>query len=291
MTGPNRDLHEGNRRTWNVATEAHNSHKGDQTAFYRSGGNKLFAEERELLGDLAGLRLLHLQCNSGQDTLSLVQMGAVATGVDISDTAIEFARQLSEESGVQAEFVRSDVYDWLDSASSSGQRFDVVFCSYGAIIWLSDLRTWAQGISAVLEPGGRFVVVDFHPVSLSLDDDWTLRFPYSSFSETPEYVVWEDGVGDYVAIEMSQADPEAELPGIQQFSNPHPSYEFAWGMADIIQALLDSGLRLLVLKEYSYSNSGHIPGMRLDEHGKWIPPDGIPALPMMYGIVAEKPQD
>src|SRR5216683_5023081 len=90
-------LHEENRLSWNEATIAHNSHKGDQAKFFREGGNKLFAEEKALLGDIKGLRLVHLQCNAGQDTLSLAQMGALVTGVDISDIAIDFARQLAQD--------------------------------------------------------------------------------------------------------------------------------------------------------------------------------------------------
>ena len=289
MAGPDRELHQGNRRSWNVATEAHNSHKGDQAAFYRSGGNKLFAEERELLGTISGKRVVHLQCNSGQDTLSLAQMGADVVGVDISDTAIDFARMLSAGSGVSADFVRADVYDWLDEASESGEQFDIVFCSYGAIIWLSDLRTWAQGISAILKPGGRFVVVDFHPMSMCFDDDWTLKFPYSSFDGTGALWVWEDGVGDYVATEMQQSSTEGELPGVQSFENPHPSYEFNWGLADILGSLLNAGLTIADVREYPFSNSGHVPGMRQNDAGQWILPDGLPDIPLMYGIVAEKP--
>ena len=33
-----KDLHEANRLSWNAATVAHNSHKGDQAAFFRAGG-------------------------------------------------------------------------------------------------------------------------------------------------------------------------------------------------------------------------------------------------------------
>src|SRR5512138_2528139 len=95
-----KDLHEVNRAAWNAATEAHNSHKADQARFLREGGETIFPEEIALLGDLAGQRLLHLQCNAGQDTLSLVRRGARATGVDISDTAIEFARRLSADAGI-----------------------------------------------------------------------------------------------------------------------------------------------------------------------------------------------
>lgn len=68
------DLHEANRLSWNAATRAHNSHKADQAAFFRNGGSTLYPEELQLLGHLDGLRLLHLQCNAGQDSLSLARL-------------------------------------------------------------------------------------------------------------------------------------------------------------------------------------------------------------------------
>lgn len=165
-----REIHEQNRRSWNHATRAHNSHKGDQARFFREGGNRLYAEERELLGEIAGKRVLNLQCNSGQDSLSLAQLGAAVTGVDISDEAIGFAQRLSADSGLAAKFVRADVYDWLEEAAHRAERWDVVFCSYGAVCWLSDVSSWARGIAALLAPGGRFVMVEFHPLLGMLDE-------------------------------------------------------------------------------------------------------------------------
>ena len=64
-----RVLHQQNRLSWNAATRAHNRHKADQAKFYREGGSKLYPEEAALLGDLTGKSVVHLQCNSGQDTL------------------------------------------------------------------------------------------------------------------------------------------------------------------------------------------------------------------------------
>ena len=99
------DRLEATRLSWNVATRAHNSHKREQAAFFRAGGSTLFPEELELLGDARGERLLHMQCNAGQDSLSLVtKTGARVLGVDMSDEAIAFARTLSNESGVDARF-------------------------------------------------------------------------------------------------------------------------------------------------------------------------------------------
>src|SRR5690242_3739635 len=104
-----KEFHEDNRLAWNEATIAHNSHKGDQAAFFCNGGTTLRPEEVHLLGNIQGLSLVHLQCNAGQDTLSLARLGATVTGVDISDTAIDFARQLAHDSGIAATFLRADV--------------------------------------------------------------------------------------------------------------------------------------------------------------------------------------
>src|SRR6478609_5857077 len=134
MATPNLDAHETNRRSWNAVTIAHNSHKKDQATFFRKGGGTLFPDEVELLGELSGKNLLHLQCNCGQDTLSLAQLGAKVTGVDISDDAIAFARQLSADSGIPAMFERADVFEWL--ASAEPDQFDLVFSSYGVLGWL-----------------------------------------------------------------------------------------------------------------------------------------------------------
>src|SRR5262245_52995302 len=71
-----RALHEQNRLSWNEATRAHNSHKADQARFFREGRNTLAPEETSLLGDLTGMSVVHLQCNSGQDTLSITRLGA-----------------------------------------------------------------------------------------------------------------------------------------------------------------------------------------------------------------------
>jgi SAM-dependent methyltransferase len=284
-----RDLHEANRRSWNAATAAHNSHKGDQAAWLRAGGSTLFPEERELLGDMAGRTLLHLQCNAGQDTLSLAALGATATGVDISDEAVAFARRLSAESGIPAEFERADVYDWLAEAGRAGRRWDRVFSSYGALCWLSDVGAWARGIAGVLAPGGRFVLVEFHPAAMMFDERLRLRHPYSGAGEP---ISSENGVGDYVAGSGEGLLHGAEYQeGVVDFRNPHPSHEFAWGVADVVEALLEAGLALEALREWPYSNGCALfEGMRPLPGRRWAPPEGVPAIPLMYGLAARKPE-
>lgn len=281
-----KDLHEANRLSWNEATEAHNSHKKDQAAFFLAGGQTLFPEERELLGQISGLEVLHLQCNSGQDSLSLAQMGAKVTGVDISDTAVEFARQLSATSGIPATFYRADVYDWLDSAATRPKRYDVAFSSYGALPWLSDLNLWAKRIAAVLRPGGRLVLVEFHPFLMVFEDDWTLKYHYFAQGQPMSF---EDGIGDYVALSGPSLAPSGYLDGTQDFHNPNPCYEFQWSVGEILTAILEAGLQLTQLREYPYMNGARLMhGMVEGEGGRFYPPPGLPSLPLMLGLSATK---
>lgn len=278
------EAHEKNRLSWNAATVAHNSHKGDQAAFFRGGGDSVFPEELALLGDLSGKRVVHLQCNAGQDTLCLARRGAHVVGVDISDEAIRFARQLSADSGVAAEFVRSDVYDWLRDAQP--EQFDIAFASYGALCWLSDLKQWAAGVRRILRPGGRLVVVEFHPVMGMFREDATLFYDYSTRGVAYEHTV---GVSDYVAASGDGLTPGEYYAGIVDFKNPHPCYEYIWGVSDVITAMLSAGLRLVQFEEYLHSNGcKFMTAMRDAGDRRWIQPEGMPVMPMMYGVVAAR---
>ncbi len=281
-----RDLREQNRRSWNAVVGAHNSHRGDLAGFLREGGNTLFPEERALLGDLNGKTLAHLQCNSGSDSLSLALLGAAVTGIDISDEAVSSACELSSESGIPADFVRADVYDWLTAASREGRRFDVVYGSYGVVCWLPDLEAWAEGIAAVLRPGGRFVIVDFHPMAAMFDEHWNHAHDYYSGGEP---LSEEDGVGDYVAEAEGGLTPAGFVEGVRNFENPEPCYLFRWGLGEVVTAIAGAGLRITVLEEYPYSNGERcFAGMRELPGRRMAPPEGAPAVPLMYGICACK---
>lgn len=277
---------EQNRRSWNAAVPAHESHRAGQAAFLAAGGSTLFPEELELLGELGGRALLHLLCNAGQDTLSLAARGARATGVDISDAAIARARALSAESGVAAEFARADVYDYLAEAAASGRRFERIYCGYGAVCWLGDMEAFARGVAALLGPGGRFALVEFHPASNMFDAEWRLAHAYPAGGA----LLSLDGVGDYVGAAQGGLSPSGFAPGVAGFVNPEPCHLYRWGVGEVVSALAGAGLRLAALREYPYVN-GERPfaRMRQGEGRRMHPPADVPAIPLMYGLAAEKP--
>ena len=281
-----RDIREQNRLSWNVAVGALDSHRGDLAGFLREGGTTLFPEERNLLGNLEGRRVAHLQCNSGGDSVSLALLGARVTGIDISDNAVAAARELSRDTGVPVAFERADLFDWLEDASRRERRFDAVFASYGVVCWLSDLAAWAEGIFAVLAPGGLFVLVDFHPAADMFDAGWRRVKPYRCGGERQPL---EEGVGDYVGESEGGLTPAGFTQGFRDFENPQPAHLFGWGLGEVITTLAWSGLRILAVEEYPYSNGERrFSGMRELRGRRMVPPEGMPSVPLMYGISAEK---
>ena len=273
-----RAYHEQNRRSWNAVTEAHNSHKLDQARFLREGGSTLFPDEVELLGCVAGQDVAHLQCNCGQDSLSLAQLGARVTGVDIADEPIAFARRLSEDTGIGATFCRADVLDWLEE---SDQRFDAAFATYGVVGWLCDLWRWARGVRRVLRPGGRLVLLEFHPSVWSYEKGGALRDPYFL-----DGAIDEPGVRDYVGERLA---PSGYTAGLEGFENPEPSYGFQWTVAQTMQALIDAGLVIEQVREYPYANGCCLfEGMQELPGRRYGMPEGTPSMPLMFGLVARR---
>lgn len=275
MRDPNAELVESNRRLWNDWTGLHvGSEHYDVEGFLADpSARPLDSVVRDVVGDVSGARLLHLQCHFGLDSLRLALMGAEVTGVDFSPAAIAAASDLSERAGIPATFVESDVCDL--SAEVPAESFDVAFTSYGTITWLPDLRPWAEGIASRLVAGGRLHVIDLHPTLWMFDEEvaeppMAVRYPYFG----REAIRWEEH-GSY-------AVPDADYQG-ESFSWQHTFEE-------IVGSLLSAGLAVESLREYPKIAWRHAPFMVQDAEGMWVLPPGACGIPLMFSVTARKPR-
>jgi SAM-dependent methyltransferase len=283
MLAAMREELELNRAHWDEATRIHTRGNVYGIDDFKAGGCRLHRVEREEVGDVRGKRLLHLQCHFGLDTLSWARRGAHVTGVDLSPEAIAFAQGLAQETGIEAEFVCSDLYGLL-GVLQRPQAFDIVFTSYGALNWLPDLEPWGRLIANYLAPGGFFYVVEQHPASrmFPIDADMpkvgALR-PIFSYFHDPAGVRWS-GTADY-------ADPAA--------THAVDSHEWQHSLSDIVNALLRAGLRLDFLHEFPYCAWEVVAGVKPVEvfsraHAYYALPESEPQLPLMFSLKATLPE-
>ena len=177
MTDWREEWTETNRASWDERVPIHVSGEFYDVAGFKAGEERLRPFEIEEVGYVAGKDLLHLQCHFGVDTLGWARRGARVVGLDFSAPAIEAASALGTELGLDAEFVRSDVYDAVNALG--GRRFDIVYTGLGAINWLPDIGRWAETVAALVRPGGFLYLAEFHPITNVFgDEDLTVEHGY-----------------------------------------------------------------------------------------------------------------
>lgn len=255
-----------NKESWNKRTAHHIDSDFYDVAGFLKGNSSLNSIELDLLGDLKGKSVLHLQCHFGQDTLSMARLGAEVTGVDLSDAAIEQANILTKKAGMAAEFICCDIYDL---PKYSDKKFDIVFTSYGTIGWLPDLDRWAQVISGFLKKDGMFVFAEFHPVVWMFDDDFE-KVGYNYFNSGP---IVETESGTY-------ADRDAPI-----------SQEYVcWnhGIAEVLSALIKNDMELTHFQEFDYSPYNCFKHTVEIESKKFRIKHLDNKIPMVYALSARK---
>lgn len=255
---------EHNRDLWNKKVDSHvDSAFYDQSSFL-SGKTTLNPIELDLLGDVNGKSILHLQCHFGQDSMSLSRMGAEVTGVDLSNQAIDKAKEIAENLSLTTEFICSDVYEL---PQHHNKKYDVVFTTYGTIGWLPDMDRWAQVIAHFLKPGGQLVFVEFHPIVWMFDESFKF-IKYHYFNVEP---IVEIETGTY-------ADPSADIK--------QKSVSWNHSLSEVTNALIKAGLKIDHFGEYDYSPYPCFSFVEEVEKGKFKPKGLDLQVPMVYSLVA-----
>lgn len=262
-----------NRRNWDERVAIH---RRDATGFYAverflAGEKGLYAIDSGELGNIAGKRLIHLQCHFGLDTLTLAREGAVVTGLDFSPAAIAEARQLAAEIGIAAEFVCADVYDARQVLEG---EFDIAFTTWGTICWLPDIGRWAETIAALLSPGGAFYFADAHPAILVLEEregqlvaEWPADTP---IDEPLVFDEWQTYTGDPTPLTAAR------------------TYQWIHSLPGILGALTAAGLVIEFVHEHPWLPWPPFPMCIRKGKGEYCLPKGAPPLPLAVSVRAVK---
>jgi hypothetical protein len=138
------------------------------------------------------------------------------------------------------------------------------------------MRKWAHTVAQFLKPGGFLYVWEYHPFACTFDDESKgkhpkVRYPYFHSDEPMRF----EGTGSY-------ADPSADFEFV--------TYEWSHSISDIINALIQAGLRLDFLHEFPYTTYKAWHFLEQQADGNWRYP-GIPkGLPLMFSLKAAKPK-
>lgn len=257
---------EANRASWNKRAAVHKDSSFYDLEGFKKGKTSLNSIELEELGDVKGKTILHLQCHFGLDTMSWIREGAFVTGVDISDKAIELAKEINTELNLEATFICCNVYDLRKVLD---KKFDILFTSYGTIGWLPDLNKWAETVDHFLKPGGTFYIVDFHPVLWMMNE----QFEHIKYHYFNKEVIVEEHKGTYT-------DKNA----------PIKSTEYSWNhpFSEIFTALIKNNLSIKQFHEFPYSPYNCFNNLEQTSDGMWRVTGMDEKMPMLYSIKAIK---
>lgn len=260
---------EANRASWNEVTPIHRKNRKvnlweEFKKPHFSVLDNIITNRLKELG-IEGGEAAQLSCNNGQETLSLVSIGARhAVGFDISDEAIKDANELKEISGLNCEFVRTDVYDIGEEYNDS---FNFIFITIGALYWLPDLPRFFKMVSAMLKADGYLVIYEGHPFTDMLarpdeeefNPDDPLKIAFSYFRQDP----WECDEGiDYIG--------KTKYKG-------KTNYGWSYKSSDIINGVIGAGLILKEFSEFAHNISDDLDHLPQSE-----------MVPLSYILTAQK---
>jgi SAM-dependent methyltransferase len=258
-----------NRRAWNKVTPisrqllSKNLRASFRQPNYSVLDNLATAKLRKI--GLSGKYVAQLCCNIGQETISLVNLGAdKAVGFDISDEAIKTAIDLNRVAGQDCHFVRSDVYDI--SAEYNGS-FDLVYVSAGTLAWLPDLDRFFNVASRLLKNNGVLMVYEVHPVLYmfaaeeeeSYDPNQPQKLSYSYFED-------DAFVDDSGKIVVGDEEFESSL-----------NYSYTQKLSNILNSTIGNCFVITEFSEYPHDISGTY---------KFL--EGEQKLPMSFLLTARK---
>ena len=162
------------------------------------------------IGGFKGKRILLPSSGDNHAAFAFAFMGAKVTSADISERQLENAKQISDNRGLDIEYICDNTMSLSQIADGI---FDLVYTSNGTLTWINDLNGMYRNIARVLKKGGYSVMYDIHP--------FTRPFTMEAWKE-----------------------PEVRKSYHDIFPDLH------WRVQDIINAHAQAGLRVSEMAEF-----------------------------------------
>ena len=269
----NEKYFKANQKMWDEFAKEHFQIENEYYSVKAFLEGKTSLEEFELkeVGNVKGKTLFHLKCHFGLDTLSWAREGAIVTGIDFSGEAIRLARILASKANLTANFIQTNIYDLPRVLS---EKFDIVYTSVGVLCWLNNLKRWAEIIAHYLKTGGFFYIAESHPVSQMFDNDHQeeLQLKYNYFHR-PEPLEF--------TAEGSYASENSHM-------TPHKEYEWNHSLSDIINSLIQAGLKIEFFNEYPFTTYKAYAFSEKDSHGYYRLKNQKAEIPLLFTLKASK---
>ena len=174
------------------------------------GPEGLTEDEAGVLGDVAGRDVLEVGSGAGQCSRWVRSRGGRGYGLDLSFRQLQHSRRIDLATGIAV----PSVLGTATALPFADDSFDVVFCSFGALQFISDIDRAVAETARVLRPGGRYAFSITHPTRWMFPDDpseagltatqsyWDRR-PYVEVNDDTgavAYVEHHRTLGDWVSV-------------------------------------------------------------------------------------------
>lgn len=194
------------------------------------------------LGDAAGKKIANPLGSHGRLAVAFALMGADVTVFDLSAPNRKYALELAQAAGVRLEYRVGD-FSTLDLADDAG-TFDAVVTDHGVLHYFTDLDVLVGRLHALLRPGGRLVVNEFHPL---------LKKVVSLAAGQPALT------GDYFSSEVKAAPVAYAKFAERPDTLPHCLVR-RWTLGEIITAVSRGGFVIDALLELPDATLPTLPG-------------------------------
>jgi SAM-dependent methyltransferase len=167
-------------------------------------------DEAGVLGEVRDKDVLEVGSGAGQCSRWVRSRGGRGFGIDLSLRQLQHSRRIDDQTGIVVPAVRGTA----TALPFADDSFDVVFSSFGALQFVSDIGEAVAESARVLRPGGRYAFSITHPTRWMFPDDpgpdglvasqsyWD-RTPYVEVDRATgrvAYVEHHRTLGDWVAL-------------------------------------------------------------------------------------------